>query len=315
MTHATGSPRRCVITGGAGFIGSHVVDAYLAAGHEVAVLDNLASGKRENLGPVARFYEVDLRAASAVEAVVAEFRPQVINHHAAQASVAVSVQKPGFDAENNVLGMINLLEAARAHGVQRVLYSSTGGALYGETDRIPTPEDHPTRPLSPYGCAKLCGEEYLATWHRLHGLEYLIFRYGNVYGPRQSPHGEAGVVAIFAGLMREGRPPTIFGPGGKTRDYVYVGEVARASLLALDCAPGATVNIATGRQTTDRQVFEAVAAAVGYAGPPLYGPERAGDLQHSCLDITHARRLLGWEPQIEFAEGVRRTVAHLSGEG
>jgi UDP-glucose 4-epimerase len=302
---------RILVTGGAGFIGSHVADRYLALGHEVAVLDNLSTGKRENLNPQARFYEADLTEPECVRKVVQEFRPHVINHHAAQASVALSVQQPLVDAESNISGMINLLEAARENGVRRVIYSSTGGAIYGATDHLPTPETHPTNPLSPYGCSKLCGEEYLKTWHRLYGLEYVIFRYGNVYGPRQDAHGEAGVVAIFGGLMLEGKQPTIFGRGHKTRDYVYVGDVAEANVLALSGPANDTFNLATGSQTTDQQVFDTVAAAVGYTGPPVYGPERLGDLQHSCLDITKAREVLGWAPQVGFAEGVARTVAYL----
>lgn len=302
---------RILVTGGAGFIGSHIVDNYVARGHEVAVLDNFATGKRSNLNPAAALYEVDLRDAHAVLDALLQFRPEVVNHHAAQASVAVSVKEPVVDAQTNVLGMINLLEAARAAEVSRVLYSSTGGAIYGDTDQIPTPEDHPQRPLSPYGCSKLCGEHYLTTWHRLYGLDYVIFRYGNVYGPRQDAHGEAGVVAIFGGLMLAGKQPTIFGQGHKTRDYVYVGDVARASVLALTVTPNNVFNIATGRQTTDQQVFEAVAAAAGYDGPPSYGPERAGDLQHSCLDVSRAAQVLGWQAQVEFPEGAKLTVDHL----
>jgi UDP-glucose 4-epimerase len=210
--------------------------------------------------------------------------------------------------------MINLLEATREAEVRKVIYSSTGGAIYGETDQIPTPEEHPLRPLSPYGCSKLCGEHYLTTWHRLYGLEYLIFRYGNVYGPRQDAHGEAGVVAIFGGLLLAGREATIFGQGHKTRDYVFVGDVARANLLALEGASNETINIATGGRTTDQEVYDAVAAAAYYGGPPIYGPERAGDLQHSCLDISKAQRLLHWKPEMAFRDGVKLTVEHLGGQ-
>jgi UDP-glucose 4-epimerase len=306
---------RILVTGGAGFIASHITDRYLALGHQVAVLDNLSTGKRENLNPGAEFYPVDLTDTAAVRAALEEFRPEIVNHHAAQASVARSVREPQFDAQTNVLGMINLLEAARAAGVRRVLYSSTGGAIYGETDQLPTPEDHPLRPLSPYGCAKLCGENYLSTWHRLHGLDYVIFRYANVYGPRQSAHGEAGVVSIFAGLMLAGRQPTIFGAGHKTRDYVYVADVVEASVRALEGPGNDLFNIATSRQTTDQQVCDTIAAAAGYAGPPLYAPERPGDLQHSCLDNSKARRELGWEPRVSFEEGVGETVEFMRRQG
>ena len=302
---------RILVIGGAGFIASHVADGYVAAGHEVAILDNLSTGHREQLNPATKFYEVDLREPAAVLGALQDFSPEVVNHHAAQASVAISVKEPVLDASINVLGMINLLEAVRATGVRRVLYSSTGGAIYGDTEQIPTPEDHPLRPLSPYGCSKLCGEEFLTTWHRLYGLEYLIFRYGNVFGPRQDAHGEAGEVAIFGGLLLAGKEATIFGAGHKTRDYVFVGDVARASLMGLEAAPNEIINIATGIQTTDQEVFDAVAAAAGYTDPPSYGPERAGDLQHSCLNVAKAARLLGWESEMTFREGVKLTVDSL----
>jgi UDP-glucose 4-epimerase len=302
---------RILVTGGAGFIASHLTDRYLALGHQVAVLDNLSNGKRENLNSQAWFYEADLTEPDCVMAVVEEFRPDVISHHAAQASVALSVQQPRFDAETNVGGMVNLLTAAVTYGVRRVLYASTGGAIYGETDQLPTPEDHPLRPLSPYGCSKLCGEYYLSTWHRLHGLDYVIFRYGNVYGPRQDAHGEAGVVSIFARLMLDGAQPAIFGSGHKTRDYVYVGDVVEAGVRALDGPANDVFNIATSRPTTDQQVFDTIAAAVGYEGPPRYDPERLGDLQHSCLDNSKARQTLGWAPEVSFAAGVAQTVEWL----
>ena len=302
---------RILVTGGAGFIASHLTDRYVTLGHQVAVLDNLSNGKRENVNPQAWFYEADLTDPDCVMTVLEDFRPEVINHHAAQASVAVSVQQPRFDADTNVGGMVNLLTAAVTFGVRRVIYSSTGGAIYGETDQIPTPEDHPLRPLSPYGCSKLCGEYYLSTWHRLHGLDYVIFRYSNVYGPRQDAHGEAGVVSIFAGLMLEGKQPTIFGAGHKTRDYIYVDDVVEAGVCALEGLANDVFNVATSKQTTDQEVFDALAAAIGYEGPPLYGPERLGDLQHSCLDITKARQTLSWEPQVPFPEGVAQTVEWL----
>lgn len=302
---------RILVTGGAGFIGSHIVDRYLELGHEVAVIDNLSTGRRENLNPAAQFYEVDLTEAAAVQAAVADFGPAVINHHAAQACVRISVSDPVYDANTNVLGMINLLEAAREGGIRRVIYSSTGGAIYGEPDYLPTDELHPLRPLSPYGCSKLCGENYLTTYQRLYGLEYVIFRYGNVYGPRQDAEGEAGVVAIFGGLMLGGGQPTIFGSGHKTRDYVYVGDVAEASVQALRAPGNEVFNIATGERISDQEVFEAVAAAAGYQGEPIYGEERAGDLQHNCLEVSKAQRLLGWEPQVPFREGVKLTVEYL----
>jgi UDP-glucose 4-epimerase len=299
---------RILVTGGAGFIGSHLVDRYLTEGHQVAVVDNLATGRRSNLNPDAAFHEVDITDLDALLEVAEQEQPQIINHHAAQMDVRRSVAEPQFDATTNIIGTINVIEAALAVQAAKVIFASSGGAIYGEPERIPADESHPLRPISHYGASKLAGEVYLELYGRLRGLKYTILRYANIYGPRQNPHGEAGVNAIFAGLMLAGKRPTIFGQGDKTRDYVYVGDIAQANVLALDRADGEVLNIGTGVQTTDQEVYDAVAAAVGFDEPPIYGDERPGDVRHSALDATRAQQTLGWRPQVAFREGVRLTV-------
>ena len=302
---------RILVTGGAGFNGSNVVDRYLADGHEVSVVDNLATGQRENVSPAASFHEVDITDAEALGCVFAAARPEVVNHHAAQMDVRRSVREPVFDAITNIAGSINVIEAGLAVGTRRVIYSSTGGAVYGELEQIPAPESHPINPISQYGISKHTVEHYLRLYAANEGLEYVILRYANVYGPRQNPHGEAGVTAIFALKMLEGERPTIFGPGHKTRDYVFVEDVVAANALALARGTGEAVNIGTGVQTSDQQVYDTIAAAVGFGAPPVYSEERKGDIQHSALAIGHARDALGWTPQVGLAEGVRRTVEAL----
>jgi UDP-glucose 4-epimerase len=292
---------RAIVTGGAGFIGSHVAEALVARGDGVHVLDDLSSGKRENVPAGAELHVGDIRAP---EAVFDSVRPELVFHLAAQASVSVSVARPAFDAEVNVLGTVAVLEAARAHGAQ-VVFSSTGGAIYGECDR-PASEDWERRPLSPYGTSKLAGEEYLAAWNRLHGTRHVALRYGNVYGPRQDPHGEAGVVAIFLRAVADGRRPTIFGDGSQVRDYVYAGDVARATLAAT-ALDGGVVNIATGRATSVLDLVDAMRRATGREIAPEHGPERLGDLQRSVLDPRLAARELGWRPEVSLEDGLRAT--------
>ncbi len=301
---------RILVTGGAGFIGSNIVDRYLAEGHDVAVVDNLATGRRSNLNPRARFHEVSITDTEALSAVFEAERPEVVNHHAAQMDVRRSVREPQFDAQTNVIGTLNVIEAGRAVGARKFIFSSSGGAIYGQADVIPTPESAPLQPISHYGASKLAGEVYFGLYGRLYGLETTVLRYANVYGPRQNPHGEAGVNAIFANMMLRGERPTIFGAGDKTRDYVFVGDVVEANLLALERGAGEVLNIGTGVQTTDQEVYDAVAAAVGFTEPPVYGEERPGDVRHSCVDPSRARAVLGWAPTIEFREGVRRTVQY-----
>jgi len=293
---------RTVVTGGAGFIGSHVVDALLARGDEVHVLDNLTSGKHENLRDGSVFHEADIR--SEADAVFAEARPEVVFHLAAQASVSVSVERPELDADVNVLGTVRVLEAARRHGAQ-VVFSSTGGAIYGECDR-PAAEDAERRPISPYGISKLAGEEYLAGWNRLHGTRHVALRLGNVYGPRQDPHGEAGVVAIFLEVISAGGRPRIFGDGTATRDYVYVGDVVRATLAATG-ADGGVYNVATGRETSVLELVDRMRAVTGADVEADHAEPRLGDLQRSVLDPSLAKRELGWRAEASLDDGLAST--------
>jgi UDP-glucose 4-epimerase len=292
---------RAIVTGGAGFIGSHVAEALVERGDEVHVLDDLSAGKRENVPGEAELHVGDIRDPDGVFEAV---QPEVVFHLAAQASVSVSVARPAFDAEVNVLGTVAVLEAARRHGAQ-VVFSSTGGAIYGECDR-PAMEDWERRPLSPYGTSKLAGEEYLAAWNRLHGTRHVSLRFGNVYGPRQDPHGEAGVVAIFLRAVADGARPTIFGDGSQVRDYVYVGDVARATLAATALA-GGVVNVATGGATSVLELVDAMRRATGREIDPEHGPERLGDLQRSVLDPGLAERELGWRPEVSLEDGLRAT--------
>ncbi len=298
---------RVLVTGGAGFVGSHVVEALLSAGHQVAVVDTLTSGRADALPPGVRLYRVDV-ASPELDEVFQEERPQVVSHHAAQASVAVSVRDPMLDARTNVLGTLNVLHCCVRHGVGRVVFASTGGAIYGDPDHLPASEDHPPRPLSPYGVHKLCGEHQLAAYGRLYGLRWVALRYGNVYGPRQDPYGEAGVVAIFCAAMLEGRQPVIFGDGEHTRDYVYAEDVARANLLAVEREVEGVFNVATGRETSTRRVFDLVREATGFRGQPRYGPPRPGDVRRICLDVRRAEQVLGWRPRVGLEEGIARTV-------
>jgi UDP-glucose 4-epimerase len=293
---------RAIVTGGAGFIGSHVAEALLARGDEVHVLDNLASGKRENLPEGARFHEGDIRNGAV--AAFDEARPDVCFHLAAQADVRVSVERPDYDAEVNVLGTLRVLEAARRHGAQ-VVFASTGGAIYGECER-PAREDAERRPLAPYGTSKLAGEEYLATYNRLHGTRHVALRYGNVYGPRQDPHGEAGVVAIFMRLLATDGTPRIYGDGRQTRDYVYVGDVVAATLAAVG-HDGGVFNVGTGRETSVLDLYDAIAEASGVRREPEFAPPRLGELQRSALDPELSARELGWRAGSDLGPALRTT--------
>jgi UDP-glucose 4-epimerase len=292
---------RAIVTGGAGFIGSNLVDALLARDAEVHVLDDLSKGVRENVAAPAELHVADIREPDAVFDAV---RPEVVFHLAAQADVRVSVERPAFDAAVNVLGTIRILEAAQRHGA-KVVFASSGGAAYGECDG-PAAETAPLRPLAPYGTSKLCGEEYLSTWNRLYESEHVSLRLGNVYGPRQMPHGEAGVVAIFMGLLRDGGTPTIFGDGLQTRDYVYVGDVADAMLRAAARA-GGVFNVGTGIETSVVDLYGAIRAAAGVDREPTFAPARLGELQCSVLDPSVARTELGWQPGHSLDEGLATT--------
>jgi len=293
---------RAIVTGGAGFIGSHVVEALLARGDEVTVVDDFSNGKHENVPDGVRIVEEDIRQG--LHDVFADVRPEVCFHLAAQVDVRVSVDRPNLDASVNVLGTIEVLEAAREHETQ-VVFSSTGGAIYGECDG-PAPETSERRPLAPYGVSKLAGEEYLAAFNRLYGTRHVALRYGNVYGPRQDPHGEAGVVAIFFGKLAENEPPRIFGDGSQTRDYVYAGDVARAMLAAAG-QDGGVFNVGTGQETSVVELYDACRRVAGSELDAEPAPARLGELQRSVLDVSLAERELGWQPEVSLEEGLRLT--------
>jgi len=295
---------RVVVTGGAGFIGSHVAEALLARGDEVSVLDNLSTGRRENLAGSAAFLEGDIRDPGAVDTLFDRVRPAACVHLAAQADVRVSVAQPDYDCDVNVRGTIRLLEAARRHDTRLVL-ASTGGAIYGECER-PAAEDAERRPLAPYGTSKLAAEEYLATYGRLYGASHTSLRLANVYGPRQDPHGEAGVVAIFLGALAAGRRPSIFGDGSQTRDYVYVGDVVRAVLAALD-GPAGVFNVGTGRETSVVELYAGCRRVTGSATEPAFAAARPGELARSFLDPGRARSELGFSASVSLDEGLGAT--------
>jgi UDP-glucose 4-epimerase len=295
---------RAIVTGGAGFIGSHVVDALVARGDEVLVVDDLSSGRRENLNEHVRLAVADVRDRDAVDAIFDEVRPEACFHLAAQANVRVSVERPAHDADVNVIGTIRVLNAATRHGT-RVVFASTGGAIYGECDG-PASEDAPRLPFSPYGTSKLAGEEYLALYNRLHGGAHTSLRYGNVYGPRQDPHGEAGVVAIFLGRLARGERPEVFGDGTQTRDYVYVADVVEATLAASTHAAG-VFNVGTGAETSVLELLDACKRAAGVDAEPVFAPPRAGELQRSVLDPALAERELGFRARSALGEGLSGT--------
>ena len=298
---------RAVVTGGAGFVGSHVVEALLARGDDVTVVDNLSSGRRENVPDGVPLIVTDIREP--LEDEFAEARPEVVFHLAAQIDVRRSVADPLYDADVNVLGTLRVLEAARAHDAQ-VVFSSTGGAIYGECENGPAPETAARLPISPYGTSKLAAEEYLAAYNRLNGSSHASLRYGNVYGPRQDPHGEAGVVAIFFNCFRSGTPPKIYGDGRQTRDYVFAGEVAEATLAA--AGRGGVYNVGTGRETSVLELYELCRRAAGAEVEAEQAPARLGELQRSVLDTSLAERELGWRAQRDLADGLRETWAWIS---
>ena len=300
---------KILVTGGAGFIGSHVVDAYIAAGHEVAVLDNLSTGREDNVNPAAKLHRADVRDLAQVQTAVGAFKPDIVNHHAAQSEVPRSVADPGYDAHVNVVGGLNVLRACVDHATRKVIFSSTGGALYGEPDIVPADEDHPIRPLSPYGTSKFAFEQYLGTFDRTFGLRYTTLRYSNIYGARQDFFAEEGrVVAIFSSRMIEGKPVTIDGDGSQSRDMLHVGDVATANLAALERGDGGTYHISTGVPVTVNDLFRKVALLTEYKLQPRFGPPRKGDVYRIALDNTRARTELGWQPQIQLEEGLRLTV-------
>jgi UDP-glucose 4-epimerase len=301
---------KILVTGGAGFIGSHVVDAYVEQGHEVLIADDLSNGRRANVNPAATLHEVDV-ASPAFQQLVERERPDVINHHAAQVSVRQSVIDPLDDAYRNIRASLNVLEAARKSGVGKVIYISSGGAIYGEPVSLPCTEENPIRPDSPYGISKHTPEHYLELYGRLYGLRHTTLRYGNVYGPRQDPHGEAGVIAIFTAKMLAGEQAVIYGSGEQERDFVYVGDVVDANIAALERGDGEAVNIGMGVGTSVNRIFALLAVETTYGRPAVYEPARPGETFRIYLDISRAERLLGWTPKVSLEDGIARTVASL----
>ncbi len=307
---------RALVTGGAGFIGSNLVDALLERGDDVSIVDDLSSGRESNLAAAlergARLHRADIRDASAVAEIVGRERPELVFHLAAQIDVRVSVARPAYDARTNIEGTINMLEAAREVGARRFVFASTGGAIYGETDVVPTPEGTEPRPMAGYGQSKFCAEAYLGLYERLHGLSTVALRFGNVYGPRQDPHGEAGVIAIFTGKALGGGRPKVFGDGRQTRDYIYVGDLVGAIVAAGDASVGGAVNIGTEEETTVLELIDAMRDAAGLSEDefaPEFADARLGEVERSCLAVARAREVLGWESRVDVREGVRRTLA------
>ncbi len=304
---------RALVTGGAGFIGSNLVDALVDRGDEVAVLDDFSSGKEANLEQAlergVQLQRGDIRDAERVQQAFEAARPEVVFHLAAQIDVRVSMARPGYDARTNVEGTVNVLEAARQVGSRRVVFSSTGGAMYGDTDQIPTPETVYPLPMSGYGQSKFCAEQYLGLFSRVYGLSAVALRFGNVYGPRQDPHGEAGVIAIFCGKFAEGGRPKVFGDGRQTRDYIYVGDLVEAIVQAGDSGVEGAINIGTEEETTVLDLIDAVAEAGGRPFEPEFAEARLGELERSCLAVGKAREVLGWEAKVNVREGIARTLA------
>jgi UDP-glucose 4-epimerase len=298
---------RALVTGGAGFIGSHLSEALLAAGHDVTVVDDLSRGRRSQVPGAARFVKADV--TEDLGGVVAEARPEIVFHEAAQIDVRRSMSDPLLDTRINVLGTVNLLQACAAAGTRRLVFASSGGALYGDTETIPTPESHPQRPASNYGTAKAAAELYGDVYSQAYGLEFVALRYSNVYGPRQDPHGEAGVVAIFTEKMLRGEVPTINGDGAQTRDYVYVADVVAANLAAITAPPGA-YNVGTGTECDVNELHQRLARILGVSTPANHGPGKPGEQLRSCLDASLAASRLGWRPRFSLDAGLEATVAY-----
>ena len=296
-----------LVTGGAGFIASHIVDAYIADGHKVIIVDNLSTGFMENINPQAKFYQLDIRSEK-LEDVFQKEKIDVVNHLAAQMDVRRSVSDPKFDASVNVVGGLNLFESAKKHRVKKIIFSSTGGAIYGEQDYFPADEEHPTRPLSPYGITKLCTEKYLYFYNAVYGMNYVILRYANIYGPRQNPHGEAGVVAIFCNKMLKGEQPVINGDGKQTRDYTFVGDVVKANIAALHYNGSNIYNIGTGIETDVNKLFLEIRTHLNPTCPEQHAPAKAGEQQRSVISSKKIESDLGWKPTVQLEEGLRLTA-------
>lgn len=297
-----------LVTGGAGFIGSHIVDLLIREGHDVFIIDNLSTGKKENINPKAKFYQIDIRDKEKVDQIVASEKFDAVSHQAAHASVRESVENPLYDADVNILGSINILQACVKYKVKKIVFASTGGALYGDAKILPTPEDYPARPCSPYGVSKLTVENYLYYYKQIQNLNYVILRYANVFGPRQDPFGEAGVVAIFSQKMISGGQPVINGDGTQTRDFVYVEDVARANLLALESKISEDFfNVGTGRETSINDLFKLMVEISGKKIKEVHGPAKFGEQQTSALDFSRIKKKLGWHPRTDLKKGLKKT--------
>jgi len=297
---------KILVTGGAGFIGSWVADAFLGDGHEVVIIDDLSTGRKENVPDGALFIKCDIRDFQEVEKIISDFKPDVIDHHAAQIDVRKSVNNPMHDAEINIIGTLHLIESSLKHGVKKFIFASTGGAIYGEPEYIPADEKTEPFPISPYGTSKYAVEKYLSYYNYVYGFEYVALRYANVYGPRQNPHGEAGVIAIFFSRIMSGKPCTIFGDGSQTRDYVYVEDVAKANLRSLD-APVGSYNIGTGVETSVNDLIAELKKSSGTDFQVEYGEARPGEVQSISLDVKYAEKILGWTPSVELTQGIKKT--------
>lgn len=305
---------KILVTGGAGFIGSNVVDAYIEKGYDVVVVDDLSSGKKENLNRKVKFYKLDI-CDEALEEVFKEEEIDIVNHHAAQVDVRKSIADPAFDARINIEGSLNILENSRKYKIQKIIFASSGGVIYGECGGLPPNEDSPVSPLSPYGVSKYAVECYLSTYAKIYGLKYTTLRYGNVYGPRQDPYGEAGVVAIFSGKMLNNEETNIFGDGEQLRDYVYVGDVVKANILCLESGDNEIFNIGTGTSTSVNCLFSEMKELTHYSKEAMYKPPRAGELIRSSLDAGKAAKKLGWKAEVSFKQGLKKTIEFFRGSG
>ena len=300
---------KILVTGGAGFIASHIVDAYIQAGHDVVIIDNLSTGRMKNVNEKAHFVKMDIQDEN-VREVFAEHRFDVVNHHAAQMDVRKSVDDPIYDANCNVIGFLNILQSSVKTGVKKVIFASSGGAVYGEQDYFPADENHKTQPYSPYGITKLTGEKYLFFYSLTYGLKYVALRYANVYGPRQNPHGEAGVVAIFTKMLLNGQNPIINGTGEQTRDFVYVKDVVRANVLSLDYDESDIFNIGTGKETNINQIYQYLNEIIGAGQQAKHGPAKEGEQMRSVIDYGKIKQKMGWEPQYTLKTGLQETVEY-----
>ncbi len=302
---------KIIVSGGAGFIASHIVDAYISLGHSVVVLDNLSTGKKEYVNPKAKLYEVDIRNKADVEKIFTIEEPQLLNHHAAQMSVRKSVEDPQFDAQVNILGLLNLLQAGQTVGLKKIILASSGGAVYGDALNIPTPEEYePKIPLSPYGVTKLASEYYLHYYFLTYNMQYIALRYSNVYGPRQNPHGEAGVVAIFSQKLVSKQIPVINGDGKQTRDYIYVEDVVSANIQALNTSYCGAVNIGTSKEIDVNHLFESIRKIAGLTIEPVFAMAKKGEQMRSCVTITKAKNVLNWEPKVSLEVGLEKTYQY-----